>query len=78
MINKIMMNDILHVDHDDKFYEACVLGKYQNKSFLKEASYHAKTTLELIHTDIYGPITPNFYGNHHYFITFIDDFSRKI
>jgi transposase InsO family protein len=32
--------------------------------------------LELIHVDICGPITPNSYDNHCYFITFIDNFSR--
>jgi hypothetical protein len=30
--------------------------------------------LELVHTDIYDPITPNSFGEHHYFITFINDF----
>jgi hypothetical protein len=77
MTNKIMVNGILHMDHGDKFYEACVLGKHQINYFPKEASYRAKMVLKLIYTDIYGPITPNSYDNHRYFITFIDDFSRR-
>ena len=32
--------------------------------------------LELIHTDIYGPITPTSMGGYRYFITFIDDYSH--
>jgi transposase InsO family protein len=54
-----------------------VLGKHPRNSFPKEASYRAKKVLELVHTDIYGPITPNSLGKHRYFITFIDDFSRR-
>ncbi|RVW87069.1 Retrovirus-related Pol polyprotein from transposon TNT 1-94 [Vitis vinifera] len=33
-------------------------------------------TLDLIHTDICGPLTPTALGGYKYFITFIDDFSR--
>ena len=32
--------------------------------------------LDLIHTDIYGPLIPTALGGYKYFITFIDDFSR--
>ncbi|RVW97122.1 Retrovirus-related Pol polyprotein from transposon TNT 1-94 [Vitis vinifera] len=32
--------------------------------------------LDLIHTDICGPLTPTALGGYKYFITFIDDFSR--
>jgi hypothetical protein len=31
----------------------------------------------LIHTDICGPITPDSFSGKEYFITFIDDYSRK-
>lgn len=33
--------------------------------------------MELVHSDICGPINPISNGGKHYFITFIDDFSRK-
>ena len=41
----------------------------------KEAS-RSVDVLELIHTDICGPISPAVMGGYRYFITFIDDFSR--
>jgi hypothetical protein len=72
-----MVKGIPHIDHSDKFYEGCVLRKHPRNFFSKEASYRVKNVLELIHTDIYGPITPNSLGKYRYFITFIDDFSRK-
>jgi predicted membrane GTPase involved in stress response len=73
-----MEKGITHIDHSDKFYEGCVLGKHPRNSFLKEISYRTKNMLELIHTDIYGLNTPNSLNKYRYFITFIDDFSRRI
>lgn len=77
LAKKGMVNGIPHIDHCDKFCEGCVLGKHPRNSFSKEASYRAKKVLELVHTDICGPITPNSLGNHRYFITFMDDYSRR-
>ncbi|KAJ3691578.1 hypothetical protein LUZ61_020742 [Rhynchospora tenuis] len=56
---KSMVKELPQIDHCDKFCEGCVLGKHPRSSFPKEASYRAKKPLELIHTDICGPITPN-------------------
>lgn len=39
-------------------------------------SERAKDLLELIHTDVCGPMSINARGNYQYFITFTDDFSR--
>lgn len=36
------------------------------------------TKLQLVHTDIVDPIEVKSLKSHRYFITFIDDFSRKI
>jgi hypothetical protein len=72
-----MVKNIPRIDHSDKLCEGCVLGKHPRNFFPKESSYRAKKVLELVHTDICGLITPNSLGNHRYFITFIDDFSRN-
>lgn len=52
-------------------------GKHARASFQKKAKYQAKHPLELIHTDICGPIIPESFSGKRYFISFIDDFSRK-
>ena len=36
----------------------------------------AKEVLDLIHTDLYGPMNISARGGYEYFITFIDDYSR--
>ncbi|KAJ3691459.1 hypothetical protein LUZ61_020623 [Rhynchospora tenuis] len=74
---KSVVKGLPQIDHCDKFCEGCVFGKHPRSSFPKEASYRAKKPLELIHTDICGPITPNSLGKHRYFNTFVDDFSRR-
>ena len=37
----------------------------------------ANNVLEIIHSDIFGPIKPVSNGGKRYFVTFTDDFSRK-
>nr|GEX82341.1 retrovirus-related Pol polyprotein from transposon TNT 1-94 [Tanacetum cinerariifolium] len=57
--------------------KGCLFGKHARSLFPKKATSRAKEPLQLIHTDLCGPITPSSYGKNHYFILFIDDFSRK-
>jgi hypothetical protein len=72
-----MVKDIPYIDHSDKLCEGCVLGNHPRNYFPKEASYRAKKVLELVHTDIYGSITPNSLDKHRYFITFRGLFSKN-
>jgi transposase InsO family protein len=67
---------LLSLEFEKQFCEGCVIGKHARDSFGK-AKFRAKKPLELIHTDICGPITPISFGGRRYFITFIDDHSRK-
>ena len=57
--------------------EPCLLGKMTRKSF-SASQPRSQRILELIHTDISGPITPVALGEFAYFITFIDDFTRFV
>jgi Integrase core domain len=44
---------------------------------LKGQSWREKQPLQLAHTDICGSLVPVSHGGNNYFITFIDDYSRK-
>ena len=44
--------------------------------FVKEP-WRAKFSLELVHTNVCGPMNISSIGGNKYFLTFIDDFSRK-
>jgi len=74
---KNMVHGLPNMDYEAKFCEEYVLSKHVRTSFPKKAQYWAKQHLELIHTDICGQITPESFSGKRYFITFIDDFSRK-
>ena len=57
--------------------ESYILGKHHRENIFLGVSYRAKAPLEIVHTDLCGPIqTPSLTGCV-YFMTFIDDFSRK-
>ena len=45
-------------------------------SFPKAAKYRAVDALELVHGDLYGPITPATNGGRRYFLLLVDDCSR--
>ena len=57
--------------------EKSVVGKQHRSQFPKCKSWRAKEVLGLVHLDICGTITPISNGGKKYFITFIDDYSRK-
>ncbi|KAJ7962054.1 Retrovirus-related Pol polyprotein from transposon TNT 1-94 [Quillaja saponaria] len=73
---KNMVFGLPFIDHPNQLCEACLLGKHARKSFPKEAT-RATEPLQLIHTDVCGPIKPCSFGKNHYFLLFIDDYTRK-
>ena len=75
--SKGMVKGLDQIDHPNQVCEGCLLGKHARSSFPKEATLRAKEPLQLIHTDLCGPITPPSHGKNLYFMFFIDDFSRK-
>ena len=65
------------ISHPNEVCEGCLLGKQFKKSFPKESSSRAQKPLELIHTDVCGPIKLRSLSKSNYFLLFIDDFSSK-
>ena len=60
----------------DKTSEACVKGKHSRKPFKSTGARCTKDLLELIHSDVCGPMPTASIGWAKYFVTFIDDFTR--
>jgi len=60
-----------------QIYEECVVSKQHCFQFSQGKSWRAKHVLELVHSDICGPINPYSNGGKRYLIPFIDDFTRK-
>ena len=59
------------------FCEHCVLGKQCRVKF-STRTHSTKSTLDYIHSDLWGPAQVPSKGGALYFLTFIDDYSRKV
>ena len=59
------------------FCEHCVLGKQTRVKF-GTAIHNTKSILDYVHSDVWGPTKTTSLGGMHYFVTFVDDFSRRV
>ena len=56
--------------------ETCQLGKQSRPPFLKGKAWRTSQKLQLIHTDVCGPMKTALLCGNKYFILFIDDYTR--
>lgn len=64
------------VEH--KLCESCIFGKQKHFSFLKTEPMRKSTKLELVHTEVCWPVKVSSLDGSRYYVTFIDDSSRKV
>ena len=81
-LRKLQIDDMVtHLDlgkHTElEFCEGCVYGKQHRDAFPTKGATRATKLLELIHSDVNGFMRTTSHGGAKYFVTFIDDFSRK-
>ncbi|CAA7051764.1 unnamed protein product [Microthlaspi erraticum] len=55
---------------------ACNLGKQSRKSFPKESQTKTRERLEIVHTDVCGPMQHKSLDGSRYFLLFLDDFTH--
>uniref|UniRef100_A0A2N9F8B2 Integrase catalytic domain-containing protein n=1 Tax=Fagus sylvatica TaxID=28930 RepID=A0A2N9F8B2_FAGSY len=58
------------------FCKYCIMGKQCRVRF-KTATHKTKGILDYVHSDIWGPVRTPLKGGAQYFMSFIDDYSRK-
>ena len=59
------------------FCNQCVLGKQKRVKF-DTVIHNTSGILDYIHTDVWGQTKTASLGGKHYFVTFVDDFSRRV
>lgn len=74
---KNMVIGLPEFESPSELCEDCIVKKQHRDVFPKGTSWRAKRVLELVHSDLCGPIKPMSNGGKRYFISFIDDFNRK-
>ena len=60
-----------------EFCENCVYGKQKRVIFLMVGKQKKSENLELLHTNVWGPAQLQSLSGSHYYVTFIDDATRK-
>lgn len=65
------------VSANNEICEVCVKSKQKCFPYRSKSSRSGRV-LELIHTDVCGPLTPMSYNKKRYFVTFVDDYSRFV
>jgi len=72
-----MVKGLPPIQAPSQICEECVIAKQHRDSFSKTSNWRANQILKLIHLDLCGPMNPASNSNKRYFVTFIDDYSRK-
>jgi hypothetical protein len=67
--------DLKQIDLD--FYEHCVYGKQKRVRFLRVGKEKKSEWLELVNIDVWGSTQVSSLGGSRYYVTFIDDATRK-
>ena len=73
------MDDRLMFDLKDELnvdYEGCAMGKLNRLPCPKKSNHRSSQLLELIHTDVCGPMNVEWIGGSFHFSCFIDDYPR--
>ena len=77
MIKDNMINGVeIKNNRTEEKCEVCIQAKIHRKTFPKKNEITSKQPLELIHTDLCGPMSNITPSGSRYFLTFIDDYSR--
>jgi hypothetical protein len=63
-----MVKGLHEIELVDKLCRRCLVGKQRRASFPRQIDFRADQVLELVHGDIYGPISPTTPSGNHYFI----------
>lgn len=74
---KEMVVGLPKFDAPSEVCKDCVVNKQHRDSFLKGKSWRSRKVVELVHLDFCGLINLTSNKGKRYFITFLNDYSRK-
>jgi len=57
--------------------DTCLLGKQPRSAFSSSAASRSKELLNVVYSDVCGPLEVPSLGEKKYFISFVDEFSKK-
>ena len=72
-----MVKGLPNIQQPTSSCESCILAKHHMDTFIFGVPYRDKAPLELVHTDLCGPMQKYSFTANVYFMNFIDDFNQK-
>ncbi|KAG8499382.1 hypothetical protein CXB51_005988 [Gossypium anomalum] len=76
MVSKEMVENFTKIVQSEDVCEVCQMGKQARLPFPTNTTWRASSKLELVHTDVCGPMRTESLSGNRYFILFIDDYTR--
>ena len=64
------------IKHDGHLCDTCIVTKQRHAPFPAQAQYRTQEPLELMHSDLCGPMTPVTPGDRRFFLRLVDDATR--
>jgi len=75
---KKMVQGLPKIKLSNEVCDMCCTGKQARNSYNATIPFNATRKLEAIHFDVCGPFEVKSVGGNRYFVTFIDEFTRKL
>lgn len=75
---KSMVIGIPTIKPPDQVCDRCLASKQPRNAFKTYAPARAKKSLRVVHSDVCGPLETPSLGGNRYFVTFVDEYTRKI
>ena len=75
-VNNDLITGVDELGGDLPFCEACEQAKQTHKPFKGLTEVQTKQKLQLVHSDVCGPMSVTSLGGSRYFVTFTDDYTR--
>nr|KYP68042.1 Retrovirus-related Pol polyprotein from transposon TNT 1-94 [Cajanus cajan] len=76
--SKSLVKGLPHINQPSEVCKECLECKQSRNSFKQHVSIKSKEKLEVVYSDVCDPIQTESLGGNRYFVSFIDDFSRKL
>uniref|UniRef100_A0ACD5XRG8 Uncharacterized protein n=1 Tax=Avena sativa TaxID=4498 RepID=A0ACD5XRG8_AVESA len=76
MSRRGMVRGMPEIDHIDEICDGCTIGKQHRLAFPRASKHCSERALELVHTDLCGPIKLTTAGGNQYFLLVVDDCTR--
>uniref|UniRef100_A0ACD5Y6T1 Uncharacterized protein n=1 Tax=Avena sativa TaxID=4498 RepID=A0ACD5Y6T1_AVESA len=76
LAGKEMVRGLPQLDHVNRFCDGCTIAKHRRAPFPTTSEFRETDPLQLLHSDLCGPITPATFGGKRYFLLVVDDLTR--